>query len=154
MTSHLKAIAIAIATLVIATPGFAEGAAKSPPVSKVAASLVRKINGTTCAYLPTSTKTTGLKNSWTAGTKKGPKGFITYSNTATFYKSKGMRYRTAFRQALSDSKAGSNNCSEVQNNWHHRCCLGNSSQDYQEINSYDGCLKGGNCWSVWNYTRR
>ena len=113
MTFHLKAIAIAIATLVIATPGFAEGAAKSPPVSKVAASLVRKINGTTCAYLPTSTKTTGLKNSWTAGTKKGPNGFTTYSAAATFYKSKGPRYRTTYRQALSDSKAGSKNCKRL-----------------------------------------
>ena len=113
MTFRLRTIAIATVTLLLATPGFAEGATKSPPVTKVAASLVRKINGTTCAYLPTSKKTTGLKNSWAAGSKKGSKGFTTYAAAATFYKSKGLRYRTNYRQALSNSKLGSENCKRL-----------------------------------------
>lgn len=99
-----------IVVLLAVSPGFAHAASKSPPVKKVPSSLVRKINGTTCAYLPTTKKTSGLKNSWTAGVRKGSKGFVAHSSAAAFYKSKGPRSRTAYRRALSDAKAGSKNC--------------------------------------------
>lgn len=100
----------AIVGWVIASPGQVSGATKSPPVTKVSSSLIRSIKGTSCAYLPTTSKTSDLRNVWTAGTRKGPTGFIAHSSAAAFYKSKGSRYRAAYRRALADSKSGAVNC--------------------------------------------
>jgi len=115
MKSYFKTriISFCVVILLFATPTVADGSAKSPPVTKVKSSLIREINGTTCAFLPVSStkrNKNGLKNSWTAGSKKGAKGFVAHSTSATFYKSKGKKYQKAYRKARIDARIGSRNC--------------------------------------------
>lgn len=105
-----KTFGFAFIAFLVATPGLVQGTAKSPLPIKVSASRIREINGTTCAYLPASTRTVGLKNLWTAGSRKGDNHFVTFSETASFYKSKGPRYRAKYRQARADAKAGAISC--------------------------------------------
>jgi hypothetical protein len=108
---YLIGILTLMATFLSVSP--VSGSPSFPSSQRVASSLIRTFQGTTCAYLPNTDPMIGLKHRWVSGTRSTKGRFISDKAVTDFYKGRGKSFKGKYKAALSRQRLGDSACKRL-----------------------------------------